>query len=289
MVPARKSSVPTDHPDREQFMGECSKETAFDMLDHFHACGGNFIDTANMYMAGESEAWVGEWMNLRKTRDQIILATKYTNPVLSLGEEKEGVIVSNYAGNGRKSLRLALEESLHRLQTNYVDLYYIHVWDGLTSIPELMRALDDVVRAGKVLYLGVSNWPAWVVVKANDYAREHGLTSFIAYEGRWSPADRDIEREIVPMCLAEGMAITAWGALGGGKFKSTLQKKEDGGRNFANDLGGASLETFQKIAAVMEDIGKQKKTDATAIALRYVMLKVSHDAHILVDLFTFSL
>jgi aryl-alcohol dehydrogenase-like predicted oxidoreductase len=259
-------------------MGECSKETAFEMLDHFHACGGNFIDTANRYMEGESEAWLGEWMALRQTRGQMILATKYTNVVRS--SEAEGVIVSNYAGNGKKSLRLALEESLQRLQTAYIDLYYVHVWDGLTSIPELMRSLDDVVRAGKVLYLGVSNWPAWIVVKANDYAREHSLTPFVAYEGRWSPADREIEREIVPMCKAEGMAITVWGALGGGKFKSTLHAKEDGGRNFPADLGGASLETFRKIAVVMEELGKQKGTDATAVALRYVMLKVSGDTRV---------
>ena len=139
-----------------------------------------------------------------------------------------------------------------------------------------MRALDDVVRAGKALYLGVSNWPAWTVVKANEYARQHGLTPFVVYEGRWNPAERDIERDILPMCKARGMGITVWGALGGGKFKSKTQKEEGDGRNFTADLGGASLENFQKFAAVMEEVGKKRgdKFHWGSVAVR-VMLKVS--------------
>lgn len=251
-------------------MGECTKETAFSILDHFHASGGNFIDTANMYMAGESECWLGEWMTLRNVRDQMVIATKYSISTRLLVTEPEGAILSNYGGNNKKSLRLSLEASLKNLQTDYIDVFYVHAWEGTTSIPELMRALDDVVRAGKALYLGVSNWPAWTVVKANEYARQHGLTPFVVYEGRWNPAERDIERDILPMCKAEGMGITVWSALGGGKFKSKTQKEEGDGRNFTGDLGGASLENFQKFAAVMEEVGKKKGTDAIGVALRYV-------------------
>jgi aryl-alcohol dehydrogenase-like predicted oxidoreductase len=254
-------------------MGECDKKTTFEILDYFYASGGNFIDTANIYMAGESERWLGEWMADRNVRDQMIIATKYSNPIRALATEPEGNILSNYGGNSKKSLRISLEQSLKYLQTDYVDIFYVHAWEGLCSIEEMMRALDDIVRAGKVLYLGVSNWPAWAVVKANDYARQHGLSTFVVYQGRWNPADRDIEREIIPMCKHEGMGITVWGALGGGKFKSKDSKETDG-RTFTGDLGGASLETFQKCGNVMEEIGKTKGCDAMAVALRYVMLKV---------------
>lgn len=257
-------------------MGECAKETAFSILDQFHCSGGNFIDTANMYMAGESEQWLGEWMALRGVRDEMVVATKYTVPLRSLATEPEGGILSNYGGTNKKSLRLSLEASLRSLQTEYVDILFVHAWEATTSMIELMRSLDDVVRAGKVLYLGVSNWPAWVVVKANDYARQHGLTPFVVYEGRWNTAEREIERDILPMCKVEGMGITVWGALGGGKFKQG-RRKEEIGRTANVDLGGASMESFQKFGATMEEIGKRKGADAVAVALRYVILKVSLD------------
>jgi aryl-alcohol dehydrogenase-like predicted oxidoreductase len=172
------------HTHRKELMGECTKETAFTILDEFHSAGGNFIDTANMYMAGESEIWLGEWMKLRNVRDQIVLATKYSHSEPSGYTDSDGGILSNYSGSNKKALRVSLNASLKRLGTDYVDLYYVHAWEGTASIEELMRGLDDMVRSGKVLYLGVSNWPAWVVVKANAYAREHGLTPFVVYEGR---------------------------------------------------------------------------------------------------------
>jgi len=257
-------------------VGECTKETAFSILDHFYASGGNFIDTANMYMGGESEQWLGEWMSLRNVRDQMIIGTKYTTPVRTLASEPEGSILSNYGGNGKKTMRLSLEESLKNLRTDYVDIFYVHAWEGTTSIPEIMRGLDDIVRAGKALYLGISNWPAWTVVKANEYARQHGLSPFVVYEGRWNPADRQIEREILPMCKVEGMGITVWSALGGGKFKSKAAHEElgGGGRTYTADLGSAPLENYQKYGAAMEEVGQRKGTDAMGVALRYVMLKV---------------
>lgn len=257
-------------------MGECTKETAFSILDHFYSSGGNFIDTANIYMAGESELWLGEWMALRSVRDQMVVATKYTIPTRTLVTDSDGGILSNEGGSNKKSLRLSLERSLKNLRTDYVDILYVHAWEGTAPDSEVMRALDDVVRAGKVLYLGVSNWPAWTVVKANGYARQHGLTPFAVYEGRWNPAEREIERDILPMCKAEGMAIAVWGALGAGKFKIG-RRQEEVGRTFTGALGGASVETFQKIGAVMEEMGRKRGADAIAVALRYVMLKVSND------------
>lgn len=224
-------------------------------------------------MGGESELWLGEWLASRKVRDQMVIATKYTNPVPSTATDPKAIL-SNYSGANRKSLRSSLEESLKRLQTDYIDIFYVHAWDPLTSIPELMHSLHSVVLSGKVLYLGVSNWPAWGVVKANEYARRNALMPFVVYEGRWNPAERAIERDIVPMCKAEGMAITVWSALGGGKF--SVKKRSDGGRNYSDEfLGTASVAEYQKFAPVMEQIGNSKGSDATAVALRYCMLKAS--------------
>ncbi len=210
-------------------MGECPKPTAFAMLDHFYSNGGNFIDTANNYQDEESERWVGEWMAERGVRDQIVLATKYTTAYRTY-EGHDKMQHTQYCGNGAKSLHLSVRDSLRKLQTDYIDILYVHWWDFTTSIPELMQSLNDLVRAGKVLYLGISDTPAWTVSKANEYARNHGLRQFVVYQGRWSAAARDFERDIIPMCQAEGMGIAPWGSLGGGNFKSEEARKE--GREF---------------------------------------------------------
>jgi aryl-alcohol dehydrogenase-like predicted oxidoreductase len=254
-------------------MGECNKDSTYAILDHFHAAGGNFVDTANYYMDGESEEWLGDWMGDRNVRDQMVIATKYTMPYNVPDHFPEGSITSNIGGSNRKSLRLSLSESLKRLKTDYVDILYVHAWDGVTSIPELMRSLDDVVKQGKVLYLGISNWPAWLVVKANDYARQHCLTPFVVYQGLWNVVARDIERDVVPMCKAEGMAITIWEAMGAGKFKSRAEKAGQENR-VTYDMSGKGLDAYERAADALERIGKRKGTNGPGIALRYITLKV---------------
>src|ERR1700761_8249160 len=172
-------------------MGECSKETAFGMMDFFFNNGGNFIDTANNYQGEESEEWIGEWMKLRGNRSEMVIATKYTTGYRSSGKEK---ILANFQGQHSKSLRVSVDDSLRKLQTDYIDLLYIHWWDFTTSIPEVMQSLNHLVVQGKVLYLGISDTPAWIVSKANQYARDHNLRQFSVYQGKWSAADRDFER-----------------------------------------------------------------------------------------------
>ena len=130
--------------------GECSKETAFAIMDHFFENGGNFVDTANGYQDGQSEEWVGEWMASRNVRDEILLATKYSGAYTT-----KATIKANTGGNNSKSMKLSLEASLRSLQTTYIDLFYVHWWDYSTSIPELMHSLNDLIVAGKVLYLGI--------------------------------------------------------------------------------------------------------------------------------------
>lgn len=143
-------------------MGECDKSTVFEILDYFHFQGGNFLDTANNYQNEESESWIGEWMTKRGVRDEMVLATKFTTGFTTYkGHDK--MIQANYLGNNSKSLHLSVNASLKKLQTDYIDVLYMHWWDYTTSIPELMHSLDELVKRGKVLYLGVSDTPAWYV------------------------------------------------------------------------------------------------------------------------------
>ncbi|KAK1145723.1 hypothetical protein N8T08_003961 [Aspergillus melleus] len=253
-------------------MGECSKDTTFRILDRFIDMGGNFIDTANGYQNEESEMWLGEWVASRKNRDQLILATKYSAGFK--GYEK-GIIQSSYVGNGAKSMRLSLEASLKKLQTSYIDLFYVHWWDYATTIPELMHALNDLVASGKVLYLGISDTPAWVVAKANQYARDHGLRPFVVYQGMWNAAIRDMERDIVPMCRDEGMGICAYGALGQGQFQTEaafLEREES--RSGRKTRPPTQIE--RAVSRILEEIAFQKSTDVTSIALAYIMHKTPY-------------
>jgi len=250
------------------FMGECTQQTSEEILDYFYESGGNFLDTANNYQKEESEKWIGEWMKKRGVRDQMVVATKFTT---CFRADNEGEILINAVGNGTKSLHLSLEASLKKLQTTYIDLLYVHWWDFTCSIPELMLSLNTMVQQGKVLYLGISDTPAWIVSKANEYARQNGLRQFSVYQGRWSAAIRDFERDIIPMCVAEGMGIAPWGALGGGHFKSDEERKSQEGRK----LWEAS-EADLKISKVLERIATEKKTQITSVALAYCMNKTPY-------------
>jgi aryl-alcohol dehydrogenase-like predicted oxidoreductase len=257
----------------EGFMGKCDKKDTFAMLDYFYESGGNFIDTANNYQGEESETWIGEWMAERGNRDELVLATKFTTYYPGAERNKSIGIRSNFQGNHAKSLKLSLQASLKKLQTEYIDLLYLHWWDFSTSIPEIMNSLHNLVASGKVIYLGISDTPAWIVSKANQYARDHGLTQFSVYQGYWSAALRDFERDILPMCEAEGMALAPWGALGRGQFatKEDLEKKGEEGRKSTQ-----STEETKAVSAVLDGLAKKKKTLITSIALAYVMHKAPY-------------
>ncbi|KAK9426897.1 NADP-dependent oxidoreductase domain-containing protein [Lipomyces doorenjongii] len=253
----------------EPFMGECKKDTAFEILDYFVAMGGNFIDTANVYQGEESEEWLGEWMASRENRDQLVIATKYTTFYPS-GKDGEH-IKSNFQGNNLKSMHVSLEASLKKLQTSYIDVFYVHWWDFTTSIPELMQSLNRMIDAGKVLYIGISDTPAWIVSKSNEYARAHGLTQFSIYQGRWSASVRDFERDILPMCEAEGMALAPWGTLGQGNFKTAEQRQSVEGRK-----GRPATEKDILVSEKLEEIAAKKETTITSVALSYIMHKAPY-------------
>lgn len=172
--------------------------------------GGNFIDTANTYGDGESERFIGEFMTGH--RDQVVLTTKYTGRYMGTNNRRD----ANCAGSHRKSLVPAVEASLKRLKTDYIDMLWIHSWDFLTPVEEVLRALDDVVRQGKILYIGVSNAPAWIISQANTIASMRGWTSFIALQVEYNLIERDVERELLPMARALEIGVTAWTPLASG-------------------------------------------------------------------------
>ncbi len=176
------------------------------IFDAFAEAGGNFIDTANYYTFGTSEKFVGDF--IKADRDHWVVATKY-----SLWD-KEGD--PNYSGNHRKNMIRSVEESLKRMKTDYIDLFYLHIWDHTTPVEEIMRAMDDLVRSGKILYAGISDTPAWIVSKADTLARLRGTTTFCAYQFEYSLVQRTVEADLVPASVSMEMAMLAWAPLGSG-------------------------------------------------------------------------
>ncbi|MFL6075296.1 MAG: aldo/keto reductase [Mycobacteriales bacterium] len=191
--------------DRRGPWGATAEDSAA-ILEKFGEAGGNFVDTANYYAGGESERILGELT--AADRDHWVLATKYSLNT-SAGDPNAG-------GSHRKSMVRALESSLRRLRTDYVDVYWVHILDAFTPIEEVVRALDDVVRAGKVLYVGISDTPAWTVARAVTLADLRGWTRFAGLQVPYSLVERSVERELLPMAQALDLTVTAWSPLGDG-------------------------------------------------------------------------
>ena len=179
--------------------------------------GGNFIDTADVYAGGRSEALLGGFIAARKLRDQLVLATKFSFHGAEPGNPNGG-------GNGRKNLHRALHGSLRRLRTDCIDLYWLHVWDGVTPAEELLQSLGDLVRAGKIRYFGLSNTPAWYAAKACTLAAAHGVPGPVALQLAYSLVERSIEREHVPAAQEFGLGITPWSPLAAGLLAGKYQR-----------------------------------------------------------------
>ncbi|CED82260.1 aryl-alcohol dehydrogenase [Phaffia rhodozyma] len=262
----------------KEVLGSMDKESSFKLLDAFVEAGGNFIDTANNYQNEDSETWIGEWMKERGNRDRMVIATKFTSSYRSYAEGKNETV--NSAGNHKKSLHISLRDSLKKLQTDYIDILYLHWWDYTTSIEEVMDALHIVVQSGKVLYLGISDTPAWIVSAANTYAKAHGKTPFVIYQGRWNVMLRDFEREILPMARTFGMALAPWDAIGGGRLlsKKQLQAKEAAGEKIRSMMGqGDQSEDEVKYSEVLDKIAQEVGVESvTAVALAYILSKSTY-------------
>jgi aryl-alcohol dehydrogenase-like predicted oxidoreductase len=242
-------------------------------LDLYAERGGNFIDTANVYTSGTSESLLGEFLEGR--RDRFVLATKYTSNM----RERD----PNAGGNHRKSLVQSLEASLRRLHTDHIDLYWVHVDDLITPIEETMRALDHVVRQGKVLHVGISDMPAWKVAQANTIADFRGWSPFTALQVEYSLVQRAPERDLIPMAQALGLAVTAWSPLGGGVLagkytKSDIPKPGDaaagspsGSRKDVIVAFSMLTERTLAIAEVVKAVAKEVRATPSQVAIRWLL------------------
>ena len=248
----------------EEWGWGADKPECFKMMELFAKQGGNFIDTANKYTNGTSEKITGEF--IASDREHFVLATKYS---LSMRAEDP-----NFCGNHRKNLVQSLEASLKRLNTDFIDLYWLHAWDFMTPVEEVMRALDDLVSAGKVIYVGISDTPAWIVSQANTLAEERGWSKFIALQIEYSLIQRTPERDLLPMARALDLAVTPWAVLGGGlltgKYTGDPKKdaKIDSKRNKAMDKR-LSKQNF-KIAGTLNDIAGRIGRKPSQVAINWV-------------------
>jgi len=235
--------------------------TSHRILDAYADAGGNFIDTANKYHGGQTEEIAGRWLEGRRGKN--VLATKYT-----LAMDHADL---NTAGNHRKNLVRSVEESLRRLRTDYIDLLWVHAWDENTPYPETMRALDDLVRSGKVLYVGVSDTPAWVVSASNVLADLRGWTPYVGLQIEYSLLQRTPERDLLPMAEEFGLSVLAWAPLGAGVLTGKYTRSgvdNDSLRAANNEQRGRTTEASLRIAravdAVADELGASSAQVATA-------------------------
>ncbi|KAL5499227.1 AAD14_2 [Sanghuangporus vaninii] len=241
-------------------MDTMDKEASFRLLDAFFDAGGNFIDTANNYQDETSDMFIGEWAEKRGIRDQLVIATKYTTDFKRADQDIKNKV--NYVGNNAKSLKLSVEASLKKLRTSYIDILYVHWWDWNTSIKEIMDNLHHLVVRGKVLYLGISDSPAWIVSAAHQYAMDHGKTPFVIYQGAWNVMERSFEREIIPVARSLGLAPAPWNVLAAGRLRSDAEEEK-------------RLASGEK--AALEKVAKEVGTEhVTAVAIEYLMQKTPY-------------
>lgn len=248
----------------EEWGWGASKTESRRMFDMFADRGGNFIDTANRYTEGTSETFVGEFV--AKERQRFVVATKYTLKM------RDGD--PNAAGNHRKNLTHSLDASLKRLKLDYIDLYWLHAWDYLTPVEEIMRALDDAVSAGKILYTGISDTPAWIVSQANTIAVLRGWTPFIGLQIEYSLIERTVERELVPMARALGLGIAAWAPIGGGilsgKYQGSDAKTSDGEKGRIASGSAKLNDTNINIVKVVGDVARETGRTQSQVAINWL-------------------
>jgi aryl-alcohol dehydrogenase-like predicted oxidoreductase len=242
-----------------------SVEESQQIIDRYIELGGNFIDTANFYTRSHSEKIIGDHIGRHPARrDRLVIATKFSGNLYP-GDPNGG-------GAGRKSLINACENSLRRLQTDYIDLYWLHMWDANTPIDETMAALDDLVRAGKVRYLGVSDTPAWKIAEANLIARFRGWSAFVGLQIEYSLLERSVEQELVPMAGEFGLGITPWSPLKGGVLSGKYTRR-NGGQHQADR--GAMVDAFlnestYELIDELENIANAHQATVASVALAWV-------------------
>ena len=239
------------------------KDEARKIYDTYRAAGGNFVDTANLYTNGTSEEFVGEFIH--DHRQEVVLATKYTNA--APGKDP------NASGNHRKSMIQALEASLRRLKTDYIDLYWLHIWDPMTPVEEVMRSFDDLVSQGKVLYIGVSDAPAWWTAQANTLADLRGWTKFVGLQIEYSLIERTVERELIPMAKAFKLGLVAWSPLAGGLLSGKYHSGDRSEKRYSDETMQQFLrrgEHADRIISALNKISKETGRSQAQVALAWL-------------------
>ncbi len=232
------------------------------ILNHFAEAGGNFIDTANKYHNGETEEIVGEFV--APDRDKWVISAKYT--LSSVDGDP------NAAGNSRKHMMRSIEDTLRRLKTDYIDIYSVHTWDFASPIEEVMQGLNDLVRAGKVLYIGITDAPAWVVSQANTLARNQGWSTFTGLQVQYNLTERSIERDLLPMADVFDLGVTAWAPMAGGVLtgKYTQEKEESLDSKRAEQNKGRLTERNLRIATEVDAIAARIGKSSSQVALNWL-------------------
>lgn len=234
------------------------------LYDAYREAGGNFIDTANeIYAEGRSEQFLGRLV--AGHRDEVVIGSKY-------GFQLPGGANPNLAGNGRKSLMRSVEASLARLDTDFIDVLWVHGWDTLTPVDEMLRGLDDLVRQGKVLHIGISNAPAWLVAQANTMAELRGWTRFVGLQVEYNLLERDAEHELLPMADALGLGVLAWSPLASGLLSGKYNRPADGAarRLDVNTFMASADERALRVAAAVTDLATELGRPATQVALNWL-------------------
>lgn len=244
------------------------EKPSFQMLDQYLERGGNFIDTADGYQMGQSEEIVGKYVTERKLRDKAVIATKFTFNFGNPGNPNAG-------GNGRKNLYRALEGSLRRLKTEYVDLYYLHAWDLITPVEEVVSTLSDLIHEGKIRYYGLSDTPAWYFTRAQTLAEKGGLERCATLQLEYSLAERNIEREHIPAAQELGIGLCPWSPLAGGlltgKYRREGDKGVGDGRLAApNAIFNKFTEHNWRVLDVLVDVSKQIGKPPSQVALNWL-------------------
>ncbi len=245
---------------------------AREMFDRYVDQGGNFVDTANLYTGGKSEQMVGKFISEKKLRDRIVLATKFT-----INTEQGN---PNTGGNGRKNIYHALESSLRRLQTDYIDLYWLHMWDMVTPVEEVVSTLNDLVGHGKIRYYGFSDTPAWYVARAQTLAEKEGKERLIALQLEYSLVERNIEREHIPVAQEMGIGVCPWSPLAGGFLTGKYKREGESGKGegrleTTKSSGNPAFNKFSernwRIHEVLVEVAKQMNKPPAQVALNWVI------------------
>jgi aryl-alcohol dehydrogenase-like predicted oxidoreductase len=243
-----------------------------EIFDRYTGQGGNFIDTANFYTQGKSEQMIGKFITDKKLRDRIVVATKFT-----LNTEPGN---PNGGGNGRKNIYQSLEASLRRLQTDYIDLYWLHAWDTVTPVEEVLATMNDLVREGKIRYYGFSDTPAWYVARAQTLAEKEGKERLIALQLEYSLVERNIEREHIPAAQQLGIALCPWSPLAGGFLTGKYTREGNSGRGVGRlettkTSGNPAFNKFSErnwqISDALVAVAKQINKPPAQVALNWVI------------------